>query len=277
MCSEYNILNRDDFSGRFLQISLPNESSIQPSKIGWMEGSCDLELFDTNIHVSKIRTGRWFLAYISNDIGTELPILDPFSVFTGRGSCFYYEVSHDNFFNELKLSFKCRDAKFRLSWFEKCQMYVKFTADQRIKYEVAHGCDLTSTFWSVYLAKTDYDNYIVIRGCLNLIHQNSTYHDIVQKVLIKDNLNESLSKEVTQFLKPQALLTRYIPQDLNLDANQINPGCNCDVDLCKEPFEYLCYPMERLDAVVLTKKILITVITSLVIVTILVVVSSKCL
>ena len=228
---------------KFQFISLTRNDFLDhnnPGTNGWLDGSCELEKKDNTISVPNIKTGRWNLAYFSFLPAYKKKKLSPFILPPGL-FCIYFEISHDYKRKEMILNYKCQDMANKTGVPIKCQKYVKFNADQLIKYEISHGCSLNEGIWSVSLAKTDYINYLVIRGCLNGSYGNRTLYGMGQMVLLRNEVDVNTTKEIKSFLKPYSKSQGYFLMDITIGVNIEN--CDCEKHFCEQPLIGECYPM----------------------------------
>ena len=208
---------------------------------GWMNGSCAVEKINLEtIDISKIYAGRWYLAHFVPSPYFSPPRLNPFSINVHR-SCIYFEIGHDHETHELVMDFKYRYNN-KPNERQKCRIYIKFSRNQRIKYDVAFGCPLDQDLWGIYLAKTDYENYIIIRGCLNINDQYGTKHGFLEMVLNRNFLNISIIQTVKEFLVPRQFKMSTYSVDLRTNITKVPEILSCTDDFCQYPLAG-CSPM----------------------------------
>jgi hypothetical protein len=215
---------------------------INPAKSeGWAIGTCEEENFFDSADISKIYGGYWYLAH-----RTAFPFLnqlyvDPFANMIDN-SCRFFEISHDHVKQELIIDYKCQDERPRENKLDQCRIYVKFQSNLRIKYESSYGCDWREGLWSVYVTKTDYESFLVIRGCIETKLQDVNLFSIGQMVLIKHNLSEDKVAEIQSALKLNSTFFKNQIYDLRTKVSKPSPECNCR-NSCKSSPRH-CLPIE---------------------------------
>ena len=145
------------------------------------------------------------------------------------------------------MQYGCRDNTTEDFLFEKCWYYIKFTPDRRIKYEVAHGCPLAMQIKRVVISNTDYENFILIRGCVIQKGKN----DIILErehlmILLKRKLDKNSTDYITNFIRVNRTKQNV---RLFLHGFYLGPAssyCNCKNSTCRSNGQHLCHPMEYL-------------------------------
>ena len=142
------------------------------------------------------------------------------------------------------MHFGCKDALSKNFKFEKCQYYVKFTSDRRIKYEIAHGCNLTMQLKRVFISNTDYDKFIIIRGCLlKKGKKDIIYEREYLLVLVKNESDYKLLNEIMGIILSMGITVQ--DQETFWISNRTNEHkyCVCKKYTCIVP-KGVCIPME---------------------------------
>ena len=232
----------DAFPGGILS-NLTGMRLYSPSTFGWQVGTCHFNGENSTIDISKIITGYWFLArheYLGRL--DPKPFVEPFSVIFDGTKCTFVHISYDPKREMLLMRYRCRDNFTEDFQFEKCQYYVRFTSDRHIKYDVAHGCALEMQLKRVVISNTDYDNYILIRGCIvKRDLRDNLYEKNFLMVLVKREGDPKLIKEVENLILSIGI---KMPDPFTFwHVNRSRTDCDCRKSTCVSE-KGVCVPME---------------------------------
>ena len=245
-----NLLLEDDISDKKI-----------PGFYGFTNGSCQLDSQGTNISISNIVPGKWFIAY-RNIIEESLSrFLEPFTVTFNDTSCTFVTIRHDNMKNELLMQYMCRDMVMTTDYspYRKCYYYIKFTANRKIKHEVSQNCLLPKQVKNIIISDTDYKSFIVIKSCIVKLGPDKI---LMQKmhyiILVKRQLTIQLIDEILKTVEIESQIN--VRSFLNLyNIKSVSKRCQCKNDeFCKSP-KRTCGPFSWIKHIFLISMILLSV------------------
>jgi hypothetical protein len=214
---------------------------IFASVVDQQKGNCQSYFENSTVDISKIPLGVWYMAYLDHEKGQFIPFLNPFHLKFRYDYCTFVRLTRaaDN----LKMTYGCRDKHYEdYPFHDQCEYYVKFTKNGTIKYEIATGCALEMNQKLVRIWRTDYRNYIIVKGCTvrardYVLRQKESF-----LILVKQIPDPSIIKEVASHFE-LVDRKRTTVEYLLTQFNHSTSWCECEQYVCKER-RGICYPMQ---------------------------------
>ena len=227
-------------------ISLEKADQIVPVIFWRSNVSCEFKGNNTTIDISKIVPGKWFIGFRNWIEDSNSPFLEAYNVTYFDDSCTYIDISYDDWNKELLMQYKCRDRNSsNVTTYNKCNYYIKFTADKLIKNEVTHqddGCYIDKQLKNVFISDTDYQNYITISSCITKKGPNNTLrHRYVYFILLRNDPDDLSIEQILRTLDSVTKRShvRFILEFANKD--KIPDGCSCLEDkMCHKKVRTFC-------------------------------------
>ena len=222
---------------------------VGTSMKGWTNGTCQLPGIDRSLNISKIKSGKWFLQYKGSTPISTPPHVEPFSLLFRHMSCTYIIISHFN--DELVMEHRCRDKSTEDFKFQNCRYLFKFTADKQIKYEISYRCSLVNQIKGVLISNTDYDNYILIRGCVlrKALKNGELYQRETQMVLVRNPISDNIFQKILNSLHSATVEYDFKSILRNTNIDKLSEKCNCSEYTCLKPQKNRCYPIEYIEII----------------------------